>query len=162
VGKHWQRLKRFGALAIGGLLVRLVMASARPSSRRKFQAAADAAMVCRKFETSRRREVLSFKHHREVSALPPAEADALLDWSEETRNRRIFDMWMACYSNVEIASREGIDEKAVRDIIGEMADLPKLRRSDLAAAEHAVDFDPPIYNIWKQQEKTRCQSLRGT
>jgi hypothetical protein len=25
-----------------------------------------------------------FKHHREVAALPPAEADALLDWCEET------------------------------------------------------------------------------
>jgi delta 1-pyrroline-5-carboxylate dehydrogenase len=22
------------------------------------------------------------------------------------------------------------------------------------AAEHATDFEPPIYNIWKQQEKT--------
>jgi hypothetical protein len=22
-----------------------------------------------------------------------------------------------------------------------------------AAAEHATDFDPPIYNIWKQQTK---------
>jgi hypothetical protein len=40
--------------------------------------------VCRKFETKRRRLVLSFKHHREVCALPPAEADALLNWCEET------------------------------------------------------------------------------
>jgi hypothetical protein len=48
-----------------------------------FQAAADAASVCRKFETSRRREVLSFNHHREVAALPPDEADALLDSCEE-------------------------------------------------------------------------------
>jgi hypothetical protein len=35
------------------------------------------------FETSRRHEVLSFNHHREVAALPPAEADALLNWCEE-------------------------------------------------------------------------------
>jgi hypothetical protein len=39
---------------------------------------------------SRRRDVLSFTHHAEVAALPPADADALLDWCEETRNRRIF------------------------------------------------------------------------
>jgi hypothetical protein len=46
-----------------------------------FQAAADAATVCRKFETSRRHEVLSFNHHREVVSLPPDEADALLEWA---------------------------------------------------------------------------------
>src|ERR1035437_5874421 len=45
-------------------------------------------MVCRKFETSRRREDLTFKHHREVAALPPDEAEALLDWCEETPNPR--------------------------------------------------------------------------
>jgi hypothetical protein len=27
-------------------------------------------------------------------------------------------------------------------------------KPDQAAAEHATDFDVPIYNVWKQQEKT--------
>ena len=36
----------------------------------------NAAAVCRKFETSRRREVLGFKHRAEVAALPAADADA--------------------------------------------------------------------------------------
>jgi hypothetical protein len=48
----------------------------------KFQTCANAASVARAFETSRRREVLSFKHHAEVASLPPAEADELLDWAE--------------------------------------------------------------------------------
>jgi hypothetical protein len=48
-----------------------------------FQACADCAMVTRAFlETSRRREVLSFSHHREVASLPPSEADLLLDEAE--------------------------------------------------------------------------------
>jgi hypothetical protein len=34
----------------------------------------NAASVCRKFETSRRREDLTFKHHAEVAALPTDEA----------------------------------------------------------------------------------------
>ena len=46
------------------------------------QTCMDAASVCRAFETTRRREALSFKHHREVAALPPTDADALLDWAE--------------------------------------------------------------------------------
>lgn len=43
-----------------------------------FQSLADIAMVARSFETSRRREHVSFTHHREVAALPPTEADAML------------------------------------------------------------------------------------
>lgn len=49
-----------------------------------FQTAMNAAALCRKFETSRRRDVLSFNHHAEVAALQPPEADVLLDWCEET------------------------------------------------------------------------------
>lgn len=48
-----------------------------------FQACMDAASVCRRFETSRRREVLTFNHHREVIGLPEAEAGFVLDWAEE-------------------------------------------------------------------------------
>jgi hypothetical protein len=46
-----------------------------------YQAIADYGWVCAKFsETSRRREDLSFNHHREVANLDPKEADQLLDW----------------------------------------------------------------------------------
>ena len=34
------------------------------------------------FETSRRREVLSFGHHTVCASLPPDEADKVLDWAE--------------------------------------------------------------------------------
>ena len=44
-----------------------------------------AARVARDFETLRRRDLLSFQHHREVAALPPDEAD---DWCEETLKPR--------------------------------------------------------------------------
>ena len=40
--------------------------------------------VCEAFDFARRRANLDFKHHAEVAALPPAEADALLHWAEET------------------------------------------------------------------------------
>jgi len=43
-----------------------------------YQTCMNAASVCRSFETSRRREVLSFKHHAEVASLPKSEADRLL------------------------------------------------------------------------------------
>lgn len=60
---------------------------------REFQSLMDMASVCRSFETSRRREALSFTHHREVAALEPKEADALLAKAEteqmSTRELRV-------------------------------------------------------------------------
>lgn len=47
-----------------------------------FQTCMNAAALCVKFETSRRREVLGFNHHAEVASLPIAECDQLLDWCE--------------------------------------------------------------------------------
>src|SRR5262249_54303125 len=44
----------------------------------KLQTLMDAGWVSRQIETSRRREVLSWSHHKEVAALEPAEQDALL------------------------------------------------------------------------------------
>ena len=41
--------------------------------------------------------------------------------SKDVRNKRIFELWMACYENTEIASVCGCDEKTVRTVIGESA-----------------------------------------
>jgi hypothetical protein len=43
----------------------------------------NAASVADRFETSRRRELLTFSHHVEVAHLAPHFADELLDWCEE-------------------------------------------------------------------------------
>jgi len=53
-----------------------------------FQTCAHAAAVCRKFETCRRRQVVGFFHHAEVAALPPEEADRLLNWCQESLLQR--------------------------------------------------------------------------
>jgi hypothetical protein len=58
-----------------------------------FGALRNSASICRSFETSRRRDTLSWSHHAEVAALPPEEADALLERAVaenlSTRNLRI-------------------------------------------------------------------------
>ena len=48
-----------------------------------FGACRNYATVARAFETSRRRDVLSFSHHREVALLSPEDADRWLDWAEQ-------------------------------------------------------------------------------
>jgi hypothetical protein len=72
--------------------------------------------------------------------------------TREKRDKRIFAMWLACHTQQEIAGVEGVGVATVNEVISsETADLPKPNK---AASEHATDFEPPIYNIWKQQDKT--------
>jgi hypothetical protein len=79
--------------------------------------------------------------------------------SNEARDRRICDMWMACYTGAEIAEVSAVSEKEVSRTVSDFsANLPN---SQKPAAEHATDFDPPIYNIWKQQEKSSGASHFG-
>lgn len=49
---------------------------------RTYQGLADAKYVAERFEVSRRRENLSWSHHREVASLDPVDADAALDAAE--------------------------------------------------------------------------------
>ena len=58
-------------------------AKAALESDYSFQTWMDAAWVAEKIETSRRREVLSWAHHREVAALPPAQQEKILSEAEE-------------------------------------------------------------------------------
>jgi hypothetical protein len=48
----------------------------------RFQTCMNAALVCRAFETSRRREVVSFTAHGEVTVLPVEWQDKILDEAE--------------------------------------------------------------------------------
>ena len=77
VGDWWNHgIKNYGA--------RKTMVESQAWQGPSFQTCANAASVCRAFETYRRREVLTFGHHAEVSALDPKEADQLLDWAQAT------------------------------------------------------------------------------
>lgn len=78
--------------------------------------------------------------------------------SKEARDKRIFDLWLACWTFDEIANDVGVTKETVSTVCQKMAELPK---SDKPAAEHATDFDPPIYNIWKQQTKSEGSSHFG-
>lgn len=77
--------------------------------------------------------------------------------AKEARDRRIFDLWLACYTQEEIARVVGISQPQVVEIIGN----GKLAETDKPVAGHLIDFDVPIYNVWKQQEKTPGLSHPG-
>jgi hypothetical protein len=52
----------------------------------------------------------------------------------------------------------GVTKETVSEVCQKFTELEK---SDKASAEHATDFDAPIYNIWKQQDKTQFANFQG-
>lgn len=94
---------------------------------------------------------------------------AIADWlgriDKETkahRDRRIFEKWLAGWTQQEIADSEDIGRKTVDDIWADFADLQKAPKPDQTRANFADEgFDPPIYNIWKKQNKTNAVSHFG-
>ena len=97
--------------------------------------------------------------------------------------QRAFNMWLACHTQQEIADEIGYSKPAVNafldslftngDVtVSEQTDDSdddtnslgryKLERSQIAAAEHATDFEPPIYNVWKQQNRSAGVDHFGT
>lgn len=98
---------------------------------REFQTLANLASVCRKFESSRRREVLSFSHYAEVAALPERDAEVLLDKAE------------AEHLSVRALRHEVQALKAVNDDGGKPGDMARaapqpLHKSELVTAYEAV------------------------
>ncbi len=84
--------------------------------------------------------------------------------TKEARNRRIFDLWLAGWTQQEIADEVSCSrQEATKQIEGFATDGNSAiyGKSHRSAAEHATDFDPPIYNIWKQQTKTTGSSHFG-
>jgi|19_taG_2_1085344.scaffolds.fasta_scaffold29919_2 transposase len=84
--------------------------------------------------------------------------------AKAARKERIFSMWLAGYTQQEIAADAGMPRKTVADEIasyGENGSLANLAKTDQNAANHETDFDTPIYNVWKQQAKTSGSSHFG-
>jgi predicted transcriptional regulator len=53
----------------------------------------------------------------------------------------VFNLWLACYTQEEIAEKEGLTQQAIDEIIQKMAELPEFVKSP--AALHQVDFEIP-------------------
>lgn len=68
------------------------------------------------------------------------------------RDRRIFELWLACHTQEEIAEAVGCSRQTV-DIV-----LPKMDKClELAKPAHLHQdeaFEPPIYNVWRQKSKS--------
>src|SRR6516164_4721822 len=94
--------------------------------------------------------------------------------NKEKRDAAVFSLWLACHTEEQIAEAVGMPRDTVHSVLlkygdfrfstkpGELSEIKdeaerwsEIEKRNRAAAEHKSDFEPPIYNIWKQQEKTR-------
>jgi len=72
--------------------------------------------------------------------------------TKEQQKKKVFDLWMQCYTQEEISEEVGIDRNDVKRQIhdfgqnGHFSNMTKFNFQD--------DFSPPIYNIWKLQNKS--------
>lgn len=81
--------------------------------------------------------------------------------AKEARDKRIFELWLSCWTQEEIAKTEGIDQGDLSRMAKGFMEIGNLAKNHKSAAEHATEFEVPIYNIWKKQEKTAGSSHFG-
>ncbi len=73
----------------------------------------------------------------------------------EERRKRIFDMWLACATQEEIAEAVGIPQQTVADAVRELPDLATLPNPVKVPATYSeIDWTPPIYNVWTFAKST--------
>ena len=54
-------------------------------------------------------------------------------------------MWLACYTQEEIAETEDISREAISDKIAKFGNFGNLAKNCKTHAEYFDDFEPPIY-----------------
>jgi DNA-binding CsgD family transcriptional regulator len=80
----------------------------------------------------------------------------------EERKERIFDLWMACHTQEEIAPLVGLSPDAIGLQIKEyreMENIPNIGK--VAGNFQDQDFTPPLFNIWTFAKKTNGVSHFG-
>lgn len=100
---------------------------------------------------------------------------------KDAAKRDAFNLWLSCHTQDEIAEAVGWPLMTINRWLKGMYQNPKseemvhtsdfegdyeesafvLSKAELAAADHATDFQAPIYNVWKQQTKTGGSSHYG-
>ena len=68
---------------------------------------------------------------------------------KERKRDKAFALWLACHTQEEIAAAVDMTQPAITAFEKEF-----IKISDDDKLRNPADFDPPIYNVWKQQTKT--------
>ena len=68
-------------------------------------------------------------------------------YTEREKNQKIFDMWLASYTQDEIAEAVKMTQQAIDKRLKELQLLENFPKVVKLAATYADDFEIPIYNV---------------
>lgn len=77
------------------------------------------------------------------------------------RDRRIAEMWLACYSQEEIAEAVGVSQPLVTELMRKPSETDIWQKLMVLANYQEPEWTAPLYNIWKRQEKTNSTTYPG-
>jgi DNA modification methylase len=70
------------------------------------------------------------------------------------RDRKIADMWLACYTEEEIANECRVDQSTINRQCQELCKSDIWQKNIIFSEYQDPDWLPPLYNVWKKQDKT--------
>jgi len=80
---------------------------------------------------------------------------------KDERDRRIADLWLACHTEQEIAEAVGCDQKTVNNVVSELGKNDIWQKFLVLSRYQEPEWTPPLYNVWKQQDKSNSVSHFG-
>ena len=95
--------------------------------------------------------------------------DAVREWlsridkdAKEASDKKTFELWLGCHTQAEIAEAVGVKQPEVNKTIpnGGFPEWNKITQSQRHAANHEIDFEPPLFNVWKFKEKSNAFPLQ--
>ncbi len=73
---------------------------------------------------------------------------------KDERNKKIAELWLACYTEEEIAEAVGFAQQTINDQVKELPENDIWQKSVVLSQYQEPGWTPPLYNVWKQQDKT--------
>jgi hypothetical protein len=141
--------------------LQLSMADKQDMARKIYGATTEKERAGKKDELA---EILSVSKSKVYEWLGRIDKD-----TKAKRDRRIRDRWLACWTSQEIADAESMPKGTVDTLCLKFPDMENSSKPEQSAADHndGVDekgelvYQPPIYNVWKQQTKSEGSSHFG-
>jgi len=80
---------------------------------------------------------------------------------KEEREKEIVSMWLACYTEDEIAERAGLSKATISSRVEKCSDLESFPKLNIPARYLDQQWKAPIYDVWKVQNKSNETSHPG-
>jgi len=88
--------------------------------------------------------------HTEVSTW----LKTIVDREREERETRIWNMWLSCHSQAEIAQAVELSQNSISENLRKLSEKSPQDDSDIFRS-----FKPKIYTVWNFSELTKCQRV---